>query len=72
VITIPDKYAGQAYASPGQLAEILGIDRVTWYRHYYPHVRSKRVQSIKVGSALRVRISSFLALLEQEEAQHGT
>jgi hypothetical protein len=29
VIIVPEKYAGQAYASPGQLAEILGIDRVT-------------------------------------------
>ena len=56
MIAIPEKYSGQAYASPGQLAEIIGIDRVTWYRHYYPHVRSGRIQSLKVGAALRVRL----------------
>jgi hypothetical protein len=72
MIAIPEKYAGRAYASPGELAEMMGIDRVTWYRHYYGHVRSKRIQALKVGSALRVRVSSFFALVEQEEAQHGT
>lgn len=72
MITIPDKYANRAYASPGELAEMLGVDRVTWYRHYYAHVRSGRVQSLKIGSALRIRMSSFLALVEQEEARNGT
>ena len=46
MITVPDKYAGRAYASPAECAEILGIDRVTWYRHYYPHIRSKRIQAL--------------------------
>jgi hypothetical protein len=52
MITIPDQYAGRAYASPAEYAEILGIDRVMWYRHYYPHIRSKCIQALKVGSAL--------------------
>lgn len=72
MITIHDKYAGRAYASPAECAEILGIDRVTWYRHYYPHIRSKRIQALKVGAALRVRLASFLAFAESQEAQHGT
>jgi hypothetical protein len=72
MIAIPEKYAGRAYASPGELAEIMGIDRVTWYRHYYPAVRSRRIESLKIGSALRIRIASFLAVVEQQEAQHGT
>jgi hypothetical protein len=72
MIAIPDKYAGRAYASPGELAEMLGINVATWYRHYYRHVRSKRIQALKVGSALRVRISSFFAFVEQEEAHDGT
>ena len=72
MIIITEKYAGRAYASPGELADMLGISRETWYGHYYVHVRSGHVQSLKVGSALRIRLSSFLALVEQEEAQHGT
>jgi Helix-turn-helix domain len=72
MIIIPEKYSGRAYASPAELAEILGIDRVTWYRHFYPAVRSGRIQSLKVGSALRVRLASFLAFAESQEAQHGT
>lgn len=71
MIILPEKLANRAYASPGELAEMLGIDRVTWYRHYYSHVRSGRIQALKVGSALRVRISSFLAVLEQEESRHA-
>lgn len=71
MITIPDKYSDRAYASPNELAELLGISRETWYRKYYPYVRSGRIQALKVGSALRIRISSFLAIVEQEEAAYA-
>ena len=71
MIAIPPKFECRAAVSPEEAAEIAGVDRATWYRHHYPHVRSGRIQSFKVGACLRIIVSSYLAFLDQE-ANHRT
>jgi len=71
VITIPPKFEGRAAVSPMEAAEVAGIDRSTFYRHHMPYVYSGRIQSLKIGGARRLILTSYLAFLEQE-AQHGT
>ena len=70
MIPIPAKYDGRVAGSPQELADMIGVDRSTFYRRYMPHVYSGRIASLKVGSARRILITSFLAFIESE-AQHG-
>jgi hypothetical protein len=65
--SIPSKFAGQSYGSPEGCAEILGIDRSTFYRHVMPHVYSGAIASLKVGACRRIRIDSLLAWAERQE-----
>jgi excisionase family DNA binding protein len=71
MITIPPKFEGRAAVSPEEAAEIAGVHRATIYRHHMPHVYSGRIQSLMIGGARRIVLTSYLAFLEQE-AQHGT
>lgn len=69
MITVPPKYAGQAYVSPEQAAEILGIDRSTFYRHVMRYVYSKTITSLKIGQCRRIQLSSLLVWAAQQTEQ---
>lgn len=71
MIAIPEKYRGRLAVSPAEAAELLGIDDSTFYRHWYPHVRSGAIASFKIGAARRILLSSLLAFIERQAAQQA-
>jgi hypothetical protein len=71
MITIPEKYRDRVAVSPAELAEILGVDESTFYRHWYPYVRSGAIASFKIGAARRIILSSLLAFIEGQSSQQA-
>lgn len=66
MISIPPKYAGRAALSPDEAAEVLGVDRSTFYRRIMPYVRSGQIMSLKIGGCRRIIVASLLAWVEQQ------
>lgn len=52
--------------SPGEAAELLGIDRSTFYERVMPHVRAGRVRSLRIGRSVRIFVDSLLAWAEAQ------
>jgi hypothetical protein len=71
MIAIPEKYRDRVAVSPAEFSEILGIDESTYYRHWYPYVRSGAIASFKVGAAVRIILVSALAFVERQAAAHA-
>lgn len=71
MITVPEQLRGRLAVSPAEAAEILGIDDSTFYRHWYPSVRSGAIASVKIGAARRIILASLLAFIERQAAQQA-
>jgi excisionase family DNA binding protein len=46
---------------PSEAAELLSMDRSTFYRKVMPHVRAGRIRSMRIGKLLRIFVDSLLA-----------
>lgn len=69
MIAIPAKYEGRAALSPKEAAEVLGIGRVSLYRHVMPAVRSGAIQSLMIGGSRRILLASLLRWVERQSDQ---
>lgn len=63
---LPPKFAGRVALSPDEAAEVLGVDRSTFYRRVMPAVRAGTIQSFKVGACRRILAPSYLRWLEKQ------
>jgi hypothetical protein len=66
MITTPNRNDSRAYVSPAEAAELLGIDRATFYRRVMPYVRSRAIQSLKIGACRRISVVSLLSWAERQ------
>lgn len=62
-IPVEERYA----LSPREAAELLGVDRSSFYRHIFPFVVSGAIQSLWIGSARRIVRTSLLAWAESRK-----
>lgn len=65
--SFPSQYDSRVYVSPAEAAEMLGIDRSTFYRRVMSWVYSGTIQSLKIGRCRRIRLASLLAWVECQE-----
>lgn len=68
-IALPEKFAHRTALSAAEVAELLGIDRATYYRRIYPAVQSRQIASMTIGSRRLVIITSLLAWLARQVEQ---
>lgn len=46
--------------SPAEAAALLSIDRATFYRRVMPAVYARKIQSLRIGTARRIFVTSLL------------
>lgn len=54
--------------SPSEAAQLLGLNRRTFYRQVMPHVYSGDIRSAKIGGNRRIDLASLRAWWEQQIA----
>ena len=57
--------------SPGEAAELFGIDRSTFYERIMPHVRAGRIRSLRIGRSVRIFVDSLLAWAEAQAGEQA-
>lgn len=61
-----EELRGRIAVSPGEAAQLLGIDRRTFYRRIMPAVELGAIQSLRIGRARRILVASLLAWVQAE------
>lgn len=44
---------------PSEAAELLSMDRSTFYRRIMPHVRGGEIRSLRIGNSVRIFVDSL-------------
>jgi excisionase family DNA binding protein len=61
-----DDLRARIAVSPGEAAQLLGIDRRTFYRRIMPAVELGAIQSLRIGRARRILVTSLIAWVQAE------
>lgn len=57
--------------SPGEAAELLGIDRSTFYDRVMPYVRTGHIRSLRIGRRQLIFVDSLLAWAEAQASEQA-
>lgn len=52
---------------PSEAAELLSMDRSTFYRKVMPHVRAGRIKAMRIGALRRIFVADLLAWAQAQD-----